>query len=193
MLPFHCFPTSFLQQGKSKTVIHEFTFCESSSDLVQERIVTVDQSFSHLIKDEQVEMRLGQYIYCQHQSIYSENGAHTILNFYAFEGRYCWLYYVRVFCLVVNTYSLLKTFATKCFLTTLVKLTRTWNMYFFQMRCVLRKILGELLDRGQLTQARRLSQLFAVSTTDLDIVLVRWSYLKMFARSPRALILMIFV
>ncbi len=41
------------------------------------------------------------------------------------------------------------------------------------MRDVFKDILGELLDQGQITQARRLSHLFRVSTTDLDIVLVR--------------------
>jgi hypothetical protein len=43
-----------LKQEKSKTAIHKFTCCESDSDLVQERIVMVDEGFSHLIKDEQV-------------------------------------------------------------------------------------------------------------------------------------------
>ena len=40
------------------------------------------------------------------------------------------------------------------------------------MQKVLKDIIGELLDEGQITQARRLSALFGISTTDLDIVLV---------------------
>ena len=46
------------------------------------------------------------------------------------------------------------------------------------MRNVFQEILGELLDQGQITQARRLSQLFGISTKDLDIVLVRISMVR---------------
>ncbi|XP_028406945.1 spatacsin-like [Dendronephthya gigantea] len=79
-------------EAKLKSSIKKFTCCESNSDLVQQRIVAVDQGFAPLIKDE-------------------------------------------------------------------------------KMRMVLKDILGELLDDGQITQARRIAQLFGVSTTDLDIVL----------------------
>lgn len=40
------------------------------------------------------------------------------------------------------------------------------------MQLVLKDIIGDLLDEGRVTQARRLSVLFGISTTDLDIVLV---------------------
>ena len=50
------------EQVKSKTAIDNFTYFENASDLVQERIVTVDQGFSHLIKDEQVGLMIG-YLY----------------------------------------------------------------------------------------------------------------------------------
>ena len=57
------------------------------------------------------------------------------------------------------------------------------------MQLVLKDIIRDLLDEGRVTQARRLSVLFGISTTDLDIVLVSTIDVVLHACSMRVTVL----